>query len=51
MVDPKDIEDEFVDEVEHDCGMGCGAWDCVDPKEVIAAAINVYLLRQQRDAP
>ena len=33
-----DVTDEILDLVEDEVGMGCGAWDCVPPKEIIAAA-------------
>jgi hypothetical protein len=32
------VTDEIVDAVENEVGMGCGAWDMVPPKEIIAAA-------------
>jgi hypothetical protein len=34
------ITDEILDKVEDAVGMGNNAWDCVDPKEIIAAAWN-----------
>jgi hypothetical protein len=33
-----DVTDDILDAVENEVGMGCGAWDCVPPKEIIAAA-------------
>lgn len=33
-----DVTDEIVDRVEQAVGMGCTAWDIVDPKELIRAA-------------
>lgn len=43
MVTKDEIDDAFVDQVEDELGMGCGAWDMIDPKAIIAAAVNVYL--------
>jgi hypothetical protein len=44
-----DIDQSFIDDVEghrdYGCGMGSGAWDTIDPREVIAAAVNAYLDR------
>lgn len=37
----EDVTDEMVDEVENAVSMGTGAWDMVDPKEIIAAAWNL----------
>jgi hypothetical protein len=34
------ITDNVLDAVEEACGMGADAWDCIDPKEIIAASIN-----------
>lgn len=33
-----DVTDGVVNAVENEVGMGCGAWDCVPPKQIIAAA-------------
>ena len=41
------VSDEDVDAIESSVGMGCGAWDQVAPKEIIAAAWN--RLRLPRD--
>lgn len=35
------ITEDDVEAVELAVGMGHGAWDCVDPKEIIAAAYKV----------
>ena len=35
-----DVTDEILDLVENEVGMGCGAWDMVPPKEIIAASWN-----------
>jgi len=35
-----DVSDDDVDDIEEDVGMGCGAWDCENPKKIIAAAWN-----------
>jgi hypothetical protein len=35
-----DITDDMVDFVEGEVGSGCRAWDMIDPREIIAAAIN-----------
>lgn len=32
------VPDEIVNAVENEVGIGCGAWDCVPPKQIIAAA-------------
>jgi len=45
-MNPKDqspsegVSDEFVERVEQAVGMGHTAWDMVDPKEIIAAALS-----------
>ena len=41
------VSDEDVEAIESSVGMGCGAWDEVAPKELIAAAWN--RLRLPRD--
>ncbi len=41
-----DITDVDIEAVEFAVGMGCGAWDMVDPKEIIAAVLN---LRKESD--
>lgn len=55
---PDDITDDQLDRVENAVGMGHNAWDCVDPKEIIAAAVAVMApayavenerLREERD--
>ena len=38
LVRLSDVTDDILDAVETEVGMGCGAWDCVPPKEIIAAA-------------
>ena len=35
-----DVSDEVLKSIEYEVGMGCGAWDCVEAKEIIAAAWN-----------
>ena len=46
------VSDEDVDAIESSVGMGCGAWDQVDPKEIIAAAWNrLRLPRDLRPTP
>ena len=37
-VKPEDITPEMVEAVENAVGMGSGAWDCVDPRKIIAAS-------------
>jgi hypothetical protein len=37
---PEDITDARVEAVEDAVGMGAAGWDCIEPKEVIAAADN-----------
>ena len=46
MIYVDQIDDEFVEEVESECTLGSGAWDMVDPREIIAAAINVAERRE-----
>jgi len=41
MIDPSEITDDQVREVEDAVGMACGAWDMVDPKEIIAASMSL----------
>jgi len=36
-----EITDNFVDAVEEKVGMSYGAWDMVDPKEIIAAVLSI----------
>jgi hypothetical protein len=40
-VKPEDVTDDQLDRIENAVGMGHKAWDCVDPKEIIAAAVSV----------
>lgn len=40
---PEYLTNEFVESVEERAGMGSRAWDCIDPKEIIDAAIEEYL--------
>lgn len=40
-MDASQVTDEMVEAVEREVGMGCNAWDCVSPKEIIAAAISL----------
>ena len=35
------VSDAFVKAVEDEVGVGAGAWDCTDPKEIISAAIKL----------
>ena len=37
-----DISDELVEAVEDAVGYGNAAWDCVDPREIIAASVNAW---------
>lgn len=34
------VTDKELDEIEYEIGMGAGAWDCEDPKKIIAACWN-----------
>lgn len=43
------ITDEKLRDVEELVGMSCGAWDCVNPKEIIAAVLNVYFPVEAQD--
>lgn len=36
------ITDEFLERVEQYVGMGAAAWDCIDPKEIIAGVLAVH---------
>ena len=38
LVRLSEVTDDILDAVENEVGMGCGAWDCVPPKEIIAAS-------------
>ena len=33
-----EVTEEIIQAVENEVGMGCGAWDCVSPEEIILAA-------------
>lgn len=39
------IDSELVEAVEDHCGMGHQAWDTIDPREIILAAIECYKKR------
>jgi hypothetical protein len=43
MIKPEMVSDELIEAAEAGCGMGCGAWDCVDEKEVAAAILNAAI--------
>jgi hypothetical protein len=43
MIPPIVVDDDVVQAVELEVGMGCGAWDMVDPKEIIRAVVKVLL--------
>ena len=45
----KDISDEDVEAVEEEVGMGCGAWDCVNPKEIVAASLKIMAAKLNLD--
>lgn len=36
-----EVSDEFIEAVEDECGMGSGAWDTIDPREIILAVVKV----------
>jgi hypothetical protein len=38
LVRLSEVTDDILDAVENEVGMGCGTWDCVPPKKIIAAA-------------
>ncbi len=42
----EDIDQTFIDAVENECGMGCGAWDMVDPREIILGVTKEYEKRR-----
>ena len=42
----RDVSDAVVEKVEEAVGMRAGAWDCVSPREIIAAAWNLLLGRR-----
>ena len=35
------ITDDMLDRIEYELGMGSGAWDMVEPKEIIAASVRI----------
>lgn len=35
------VSKEFIEAVEHECGMDCTAWDTIDPREIVAAVLKV----------
>lgn len=37
-----EVTEEMVELIEDIVGMGSNAWDCVDPREIIAAVINTF---------
>lgn len=39
------VDDEFVEEVEDECGMGSLVWDCKKRKDICDTVIKVYLKR------
>jgi hypothetical protein len=41
MILAEEISDEFVEIIEQDVGFSSKAWDCVDPKQIIAAVLNI----------
>jgi len=43
------LDDGFIEQVEASVGMGCGAWDMVDPKELCAAVLSVAKLNGLAD--
>lgn len=43
---PEDVTDEMIEAVEFACGYGTDGWGSADPKEIIAASVNV--VGQQR---
>jgi len=42
-VQPETISDDLLQKVEDKLGMGSGAWDTLDPKEIIAVAAECYI--------
>ena len=48
-----EIDDEYVDAVELAVGMGSGAWDMIDPREIIRAVLTVHerLVTPLNDSP
>lgn len=36
-----DVTDDMLDEIEFAVAMASGAWDCVEPKEIVAACWNL----------
>jgi hypothetical protein len=36
-----EVDDEFVEQVEDELGMGHGAWDMIDPEEICRAVLKV----------
>ncbi len=48
-IEAKDVSDADVEAVEEAVGLGCGAWDCEDPKEIIAASLNIMAAKLNLD--
>jgi hypothetical protein len=40
--EPEDVSFQAVGRVELECGMGSGAWDTIDPRDIVAAVLTVY---------
>lgn len=47
--DEINIADEDVYKIEEKVGMGSGAWDMVDPKEIIKASVEYYINKVLKD--
>jgi hypothetical protein len=43
-----EVSDEDVDAVEDEVGMGSSAWECEDPKKIIAAAYEVMRRKEEQ---
>ena len=41
IMKPEDVTDDQLDRIENEVSMGAGAWDCINPKEIIAAAVSI----------
>jgi hypothetical protein len=46
---PSDIAEETIEEIEDAVGCGHSAWDCANVRDIIAAVVNVFLSRGERE--
>lgn len=48
---PSNVTEEDIQAVEDIAGMGCGAWDTIDPREIIAASVHVMSGKEVATVP